>query len=146
MKLPALALLLALAPAAQAFDNKDDAIHYRQSVFTLVAAHFGEMGAMVKGKVPFDEATFLYRAKSLAALSKMPLEGFLYPGSDKGKTKAKEAVWQNMDEFKKHLTHFQNDAANLEKAAETGQMDVIKPAFLTTAKNCKACHSDFKNR
>ncbi|WP_115719478.1 c-type cytochrome [Gallaecimonas mangrovi] len=138
--------LLVVAPLAQAFDDKDDAIHYRQSVFTLVAAHFHEMGAMVKGDEPFDAKAFQYRAESLAALSKMPLEGFLYPGSDKGDTKAKETVWQKTDEFKAKLAHFQGDAAKLEEAAKTGDMAVIKPAFMATAKNCKACHSEFKNR
>ncbi|ROQ25817.1 c-type cytochrome [Gallaecimonas pentaromativorans] len=146
MKKLVLATLVLVAPLAQAFDNKDEAIHYRQSVFTLVAAQFGEMGAMVKGEKPFDAKEFQYRAESLAALSKMPLEGFLYPGSDKGGTKAKAAVWQKTDEFKAKLAHFQKDATNLAEAAQSGDLSTIKPAFMATAKNCKACHSEFKNR
>ncbi|WKE66482.1 cytochrome c [Gallaecimonas kandeliae] len=145
MKKLLLAALL-VAPLAQAFDNKDDAIHYRQSVFDLVAAHFHEMGSMVKGDKAFDAKEFQYRAASLAALSKMPLEGFLYPGSDKGDTHAKAAVWEKMDEFKEHLSGFQADAAALEKAAAGGELAAIKPAFMKTAKNCKACHTEFKNR
>ncbi|EKE71702.1 c-type cytochrome [Gallaecimonas xiamenensis] len=146
MKKLALAALVAVVPFAQAFDDKDEAIAYRQSVFSLVATHFGEMGAMVKGDKAFDAAAFQYRADSLAALSKMPLEGFLYPGADQGDTKAKAAVWENTDEFKKRLAKFQSDAADLAKSAQSGDLGSIKPAFMKAAKNCKACHSDFKNR
>ncbi len=129
-----------------AFEKAEDAIEYRQSVFSLVATHFGHMGAMVKGKKDFNAEEFAYRADSVKALSKMPLEGFTFPGSDKGDTKAKPAVWSDMSEFKAKLTQFQKDADNLASAAATGSMDKIKPVFGATAKNCKSCHSDFKNR
>ncbi|MGB1092615.1 MAG: c-type cytochrome [Oceanobacter sp.] len=132
--------------SAHALKDSDDAIEYRQSVFHLVAAHFGQMGAMVKGKKPFDAAEFQYRAESLDALAKMPLEGFTFPGSDKGHTKAKPEIWTDMDGFKSKLSQFQKDASALAKASKSGDMGSIKPAFGQTAKNCKSCHSDYKNK
>lgn len=138
--------LLMAGTSVSAFDSSADAIEYRQNVFSLVAAHFGEMGSMVKGEKTFDAKEFAYRANSLEALSKMPLEGFTFPGSDKGNTKAKPAVWSDMDGFKEKLTQFQTDSEALAKAAQSGDMKSIKPVFMTTAKNCKSCHSDFKNR
>lgn len=130
----------------QAFEDADEAIEYRQAVFSLVAAHFGEMGAMVKGKSEFDAKAFAYRADSLEALAKMPLEGFTFPGAEKGDTKAKSAVWKEMDKFKSKLAQFQQDAVDLASIAESGDMGKIKPVFLKAAKNCKGCHTDFKNR
>lgn len=136
------------APAAfaETFKEADDAIEYRQAVFTLVKTHVGVMGAMVKGKKDFDAAEFAYRAESLKALSKMPMEGFTYPGSDKGDTKAKAAVWKDMDGFKAKMDKFESDSAALAKAAASGSMDTIKPAFINTVKNCKACHKEYKNK
>ena len=136
------------APASLAdnFKEADDAIEYRQAVFTLVKTHVGVMGAMVKGKQDFDAAEFAYRAESLQALSKMPMEGFTYPGSDKGDTKAKAAVWKDMDGFKAKMDKFESDSTALAKAAASGSMDTIKPAFITTVKNCKACHKEYKNK
>lgn len=139
------------APAAVAgtdahFKDADEAIEYRQAVFTLVKAHVGVMGAMVKGKMDYDAAEFAYRAESLKALSNMPLEGFTYPGSDKGDTKAKAAVWKDMDGFKAKMEKFQSDSDALAEAAKAGSLDAAKPAFITTVKNCKACHKDYKNK
>jgi cytochrome c556 len=127
-------------------DDVEDAIEYRQAVFHLVATHFGHMGDMVKGKKNFDAVEFQYRANSLDALAKMPLEGFTVPGSDKGETKAKPAVWEKPELFREKLTKFQKDSSALAKAAQSGNMDTIKPVFMETAKNCKSCHTDFKNR
>ncbi|WP_341503302.1 cytochrome c [Gallaecimonas sp. GXIMD4217] len=142
----ALAAPLLASPLAQAFDDKDEAIDYRRSVFSLVAKHFGEMAAMVKGKKDFNAEEFQYRAESLKALSHMPLEGFLYPGADKGDTKARAEVWENTEEFKKRLSGFQADTVALLDKAKSGDLNAIKPAFVAAAKNCKACHKDFKNR
>lgn len=138
------ASLATVSVTAHGLKDAEGAIEYRQAVFHLVAAHFGQMGAMVKGKKEFSAEEFDYRAESLKALSLMPLEGFTFPGADKGDFKAKPAVWKDMDAFKAKLSTFQEDAAALAEATKSGSMDTIKPAFLKTAKNCKGCHSDFK--
>ncbi|WP_221794542.1 c-type cytochrome [Oceanobacter mangrovi] len=132
--------------SAHAMEDAEDAIEFRQSVFHLVGAHTGQMGDMIKGKKDFDAAEFQYRADSMAALAKMGLEGFTYPGSDKGDTKAKPAVWEDMDGFKTKMNKFVSDTAALSAAAKSGNLDTIKPAFMEAAKNCKACHTDYKNR
>lgn len=136
----------AVIPAAWAFKDAEGAIEYRQSAFTLIAEHVGQMGAMIRNEKPFDAAEFKYRASSVEALSKMPLEGFNYPGADKGKTKAKPEVWENMKDFTARMSKFQDNAATLAKATASGDLDTIKPAFMDTMKNCKACHTDYKNR
>ncbi|WP_305453276.1 cytochrome c [Oceanobacter sp. 2_MG-2023] len=141
-----LASACTFSAVAHGNDEVEDAIEYRQAVFHLVAAHFGQMGDMIKGKKDFDAVEFQYRANSLDALSKMPMEGFTVPGSDKGDTKAKPAVWEKPALFEEKMTKFQKDSSALAKAAQSGDMDTIKPVFMEAAKNCKSCHTDFKNR
>ncbi|MGI2257770.1 c-type cytochrome [Shewanella sp. GXUN23E] len=131
------------AVMADNFKNTEDAIEYRQDVFGVIAHNFGDMGAMMKGKKPFDAAVFEMRAQNVAALSKLPLEGFV-PGSDKGDTDAKSNIWSDKAEFDSKMKQFQVDAANLAKVAATGNEADIKQAFGATAKNCKACHDTFK--
>ena len=145
-RLACVAIATTAIPAAWAFKDADGAIEYRQSVFVLVAEHVGQMGAMIRNEKPFDANEFKYRASSVEALSKMPLEGFSYPGADKGKTKAKPAVWEDMKDFTARMSKFQDNAAALAKASASGDLDTIKPAFMETMKNCKACHTDYKNR
>lgn len=123
--------------------DADDAIEYRQGVFTAMKWHFAPMGAMVKGKLAYDAAEFQRRAELVAALAKMPQEGFV-EGSDKGDTDAKAAIWENKDKFDQGMQMLVEKAAALEEAAQSGDMEQIKPAFGALAKTCKGCHDNFK--
>ncbi|QDF66334.1 cytochrome c [Shewanella sp. SNU WT4] len=129
--------------AANDFKDTEHAIDYRQSAFSLIAYNFGDMGAMMKGKKPFDAAVFAVRAQNVAALSKLPLEGFV-ADSSQGDTGAKPNIWQDRADFDAKMKQFQTDAANLALVADTGDKKQIQQAFQATAKNCKSCHDTFK--
>lgn len=48
-------LMLAMGLPAQAqFAKPEDAIKYRKASFTVMAAHFGRLGAMASGRAPYD--------------------------------------------------------------------------------------------
>ena len=53
----ALACMCTALPAAAQFAKPEDAIKYRQSAFTVMATHFGRIGAVVQGKAPYDAKT-----------------------------------------------------------------------------------------
>ena len=95
-----IAILIFMAVAATAvyakFNKAQDAIRYRQAVMVLVGQHFGNMGEVVKGKQPYNQDSFAEEATILEMLSKMPWDAFLYPASDRGKTKL------NSKALKKH--------------------------------------------
>ncbi|MGL5360096.1 MAG: c-type cytochrome [Shewanella sp.] len=128
---------------ANNFEDATDAIHYRQSAFTVMAYNFGDMGAMMKGKKPFDAQTFAMRANNVAALSTLPFEGFI-DGSDKGKTEALAKVWQDRADFDAKMKTFQENAAILATVAQKGDQTAIKQAFMETGKSCKGCHDVYK--
>ena len=48
-----------------------------------MAAHFGRLGAMAQGRVPFDAKLAAENADVLAAVGKLPFTAFV-EGSDKG--------------------------------------------------------------
>ncbi|AZG35287.1 MULTISPECIES: c-type cytochrome [Shewanella] len=128
---------------ANNFEETADAIEYRQAAFGLIAYNFGDMGAMLKGKKPFDAAVFSARADNVAALSKIPHEGFI-AGSDKGDTEALAKIWQDKADFDSKMTAFQDNAAALAVAAKTTDENNIKQAFTNTGKSCKGCHDVYK--
>jgi cytochrome c556 len=128
---------------ANNFKETADAIEYRQAAFGLIAYNFGDMGAMLKGKKPFDAAVFSSRADNVAALSKLPHEGFI-DGSDKGDTEALAKIWQDKADFDSKITAFQDNAAALAIAAKTSNENNIKQAFANTGKSCKGCHDVYK--
>jgi cytochrome c556 len=84
-------------PAAAQFAKPEDAIKYRQSAMFVMSQHFGRIGAMVQGKVPFDAAAAAANAGIVATMSKLPFAGFI-EGTDKGgNTRAKLEIWAEMD-------------------------------------------------
>ncbi|KLV08072.1 MULTISPECIES: c-type cytochrome [Photobacterium] len=139
-------MFLAAGAVASPFEKPAEAIKYRQSAFTLIAANFGDMAAMVKGSKEWDQKLFSQRAQFVSQLTYMPEEGFKYEGSDKGETKARPEIWSDWNGFSAKLTTFQQDMANLANVARDGDEKATKRAFAQAAKNCKSCHSDYKYR
>ncbi|QLE84617.1 MULTISPECIES: c-type cytochrome [Shewanella] len=137
------ASVFAAAVQAHNFKEPEDAIDYRQSAFSLIAYNFGDMGAMLKGKKPFDADVFASRATNVAALSVIPAEGFI-AGSDKGNTEALGKVWSDKADFDAKMKTFQENAAKLAVVAQSGDKKAIKQAFGNTGKSCKGCHDVYK--
>ena len=135
-------LLLSVGAQAQ-FAKPEDAIKYRKAGFTLSAAHFGRLGAMAQGKVPFDAKAAAESADVLAVVSKLPFTAFV-EGSDKGETRAKPEIWKESAKFKEAADKNQAEVAKLVAAAKTGNLDNLKAAFGSAAPTCKACHDHFR--
>lgn len=132
--------------AAQAqFAKPEDAIKYRKASLTLTAAHFGRIGAMAQGKVPFDAKVAADNAELVATLSRLPWAAFV-EGSDVGDTKAKPEIWKQSAKFKEASDKFQQEAQKLLVAAKSGKEADVKAAFTATAGTCKGCHDDFRNK
>ena len=68
-----LAMAMAVTLPAQAqFAKPEDAVKYRKASFTVMSAHFGRLGAMANGRVPYDAkaaAEIADVALTLAAVS-----------------------------------------------------------------------------
>ena len=126
------------------FAKPEDAIKYRKAVMTIIVQHFGRMGAMVKGKVPYDQETFAGNAAVIETVSVLPWEAFLTPGSDKGKTAMKSSVLKNQGDFSKLAQEFEAEVAKLSAVARGGDVDAAKAKFGAVAQSCKSCHSKSK--
>jgi len=131
-----------LATTVARADMAEDAIKYRQAVFTAFRWHFGAMGAMVRGKVDYDAEQFAHHATQFAALTRMPKEGFI-EGSDFGDTEAKAELWENMDDVSARFDKLMVDADAL-LAASGGSLDDVKGAFGAVGKSCKGCHDNYR--
>ena len=133
-------------PASAQFDKPETAIKYRQSVMFVMGQHFGRLGAMVQGKVPFDPKLALENAEIVAEMSKLPYPAF-GPGTDKGApTKAKPEIWTEQAKFKDDDDKRTAATIKLVAAAKTGNLDDLKAAFSETADTCKKCHDAFRKK
>jgi cytochrome c556 len=148
MKLAApLAIALALAyaaPASAQFAKPEDAVKYRQSALFVMAQHFGRIGAMVNGRVPYDAKAANENAEIVADMAKLPWAGFA-AGTDKISQKAKPEIWTEQAKFKEHNEKLVGETGKLLAAAKTNNLDNLKTAFGSTAAACKACHDNFRN-
>lgn len=125
-------------------NGKTDAIEYRQAVLEVIAWHFGPLGAMVKGKIPFESKDFAKKSANVALLSKMLLEGFV-PGSHKGDTDAKAEIWDNWEDFKNQMAMLEQETDKLAEIAKTAtKVEEVAAQFGKTVEVCKGCHEDYK--
>ena len=147
MKLVASLALVAAAtlalPAQAQFAKPEDAIKYRQSALTIMANHFGRVGAMASGRAPFDANAAAANAAIAETLSKLPWAAFV-EGSGTGNTRAKPEIWSDNAKFKAAAEKMQGEMSKLAAAAKTGNLDNIKAAFGPVGGACKACHDDFR--
>lgn len=137
-------LLVALGLPAQAqFAKPEDAVKYRKASFTVMAAHFGRLGAMANGRAPYDAKLAADNAEVVASLAKLPWAAF-GEGTDKGDTRAKPEVWKEAAKFKEAADKMQAEIVKLNTAAKAGNIDALKTAFGPAAASCKACHDNFR--
>ena len=139
-----LAAAMLSAGAAQAqFQKPEDAVKYRQSAFSVMGTHFTRLGAMANGKVPFDAKKAQEDAAVVLMLSRLPWAGFT-PETQKLESKAKPALWTEMDKVKVGADKLMTAAVALDAAAKTGSLDAVKKTFGDAAASCKACHDAYK--
>lgn len=134
------------APASAQFAKPEDAIKYRQSALSVMGTHFGRVGAMVNGRVPYDAKVAADNADIVSEMAKLPWAAF-GPGTDKGgNTRAKPEIWTEQAKFKEYSEKLVAESSKLAAAAKTGNLDALKTAFGATAGSCKACHDAFQTK
>lgn len=120
-------------------------IEYRQSVMTIYSWNLKQMGAMLKGKVPFDAAVFRARAGDLAKATQLELLLGFPEDSDEGETDARADIWLDFEDFEQKYQNLQSEGELLNKAASGEDQAQLKAAFGDVGEACKACHKAYKN-
>lgn len=138
-----LTILLAAsaAPSFAQFQKPEDAIKYRQSTMFIQAQHFGRIGAMVNGRVPFDANVATANAEVVATMSRLHWAGFM-AGSEGGKSKPE--IWKEAAKFKEYGDGLQAETGKMLAAAKSGNLDSLKASFTATAGSCKTCHDAYR--
>ena len=136
----------AIGSAYAQFARPEHAIKYRKAAMFLIAQHFGRMGAMVKEKVPYNQAVFAKNAMLVETLARLPWEALTQPGTDTGDTTVNAAVFTQPAKFKEASQNFETLTSQLVRAAQSGDLSSVKAQFGAVGKSCKACHSQFRTK
>ena len=81
----------------------------------------------------------------MAVLAKQPWIAFA-PGTEKGETDAKPAIWTEQAKFKDLSEKMQIETTKLAAAARTGDLEALKVAYRSTGNSCKACHDAYTSQ
>jgi cytochrome c556 len=136
----AVALLLtssvALAPAFA-----QDPIKARQAGFDDLKKAMGE----VKDALGKDQVAAVAPVAARIGAFATTIPSLFPPGSDKGKTGAKEVIWANFPDFTAKAKGLEDAAKLLAAAAATGDKAATGKAFAAMADSCKACHQRYRS-
>ena len=115
----------------------------RQTAMKNVGAAMRVAAGMAQGKIPFEAlaAEMALRAMNSTAAG----FGHMFPdGSQTGNdTEAAPKIWEDMAGFQAANATFLDTTGKAAEAAKAGEGD-FKAAFGAVAKNCKACHQDYR--
>lgn len=130
---------LSLSFDAHAAENNPSIVH-RQSTYKVVAGHMGSLKAILFLGGTGNAA---YHAEGIkAAWENM---GDAFPeGSDKGETKAKAEIWQDMAKFKEKGKAAYGATVKLVEATKGEDKGAQVEAFKELGGACKACHEEFR--
>jgi cytochrome c556 len=135
----------AIANTAQSEKHANKATDLRQSVFSLLGANMGQLGAMAKGKIPVDAKIVEKNATRINQISYM-IDDFTKTDTTAYKvdTAALAKVWSERTAFENKINNLTLASAKLVKVSTSGDESAIKAAIGGMGKTCGSCHDDFK--
>jgi cytochrome c556 len=142
MRLSVLTGAIILACIGASFAD-DDPIKARQALMKANGDTSKPLVPILKGQAPFDLATAQTALKAyIETAEKAP--ALFPPGSDKGKTHALPAIWQNKSDFEARFAKLGDDA----KAAMASVKDAatFKAGFAPIFKDCGGCHELYREK
>ena len=130
---------LTLAATSQLF-AQEDVIEKRQKLMKSNSAAAKAIKGAVESK---DYATVETKAKEIMGnAEKIP---DLFPkGSTKGKTKAKDEIWEKRDEFTKNAKNLGKAAGELATAAKAKDDAAVTAKVKAVSEVCGSCHKAFR--
>ena len=137
-------LMLIFFYRSLSFADSHGIIKYRQNVMKSTAGHMGAIVDILKNGLPL-EVHVTDHARSMLQNSRMTLS--MFPkGSGKGRTKSKQAIWENWSKFESAANDFERESEKLSEVAESGDMEALAKQVRATGKTCSGCHRNFRKR
>ena len=124
--------------------HPDQLVTKRIAIFKQLTRTLEPMGLVARERQDYNRREFNLSALELEKLSTQPWAYFT-PDGNYPPTHAKADVWQKPAEFKAAQDQYLATVSALVKAAEGGDLAIIRPAVNEVQKSCKSCHNQFRN-
>ena len=143
----AAAVLLGLASPAQAVDEPENVIKYRQSVMKSMSGHLGAIVGVVKGEVSYLDHVAAH-AQGINAMSKL-LPALFPKGTsqfESAKTRALPAIWDDFSKLEAAAKALEVESAKMVDVAAGGDLGAIGGQLQNLGKACGGCHKRFRQK
>lgn len=122
----------------------DPAVKARQAHMQLYAHNLGILGGMAQAKIDYDAELAQIAANNLAAVASLDETTYWVDGTAEG-TKARPAIWENMDDFMAKQDGMTAAAAAMAEVAGT-DLASLQGAMGDLGGACSACHREYRAR
>jgi len=140
-------VLLGLTSPAQAIDEPENVIKYRQSVMKSIGGHMGAIVGVVKGEVSYVGHVVAH-AQGINAMSKL-LAGLFPEGTSQFEFPNTRALPEILDDFSKFeaaAKALEAESAKMVEVAASGDLGVIGAQLQNLGKACGGCHKPFRQK
>lgn len=136
---------LCLTLAACGGVDPDSPLGKRQVLFKEMLKVSENLGGMLRGRVPYDEAAFIAGAGELDRLSHEPWQYFPQVRDDE-RSNATDEVWQRQAQFQQLARDMEASTAALVQATTAPPLSraQLEPAVKQVEDACEACHQAFR--
>ncbi len=137
------AALVTVGVQAGEFDKQ---VKARQSFMQILAYNNGILGAMARGKAPYDATVAQTAATNLSLAASMSNASMWPAGSDmdsQSDTVAKKDIWSTWPKAGESFGKLAKATTFLEGEAGNG-VDALKAAMKDVGKTCSGCHKQFR--
>lgn len=124
--------------------HPDQPVTKRKAVFKQIMRTLEPMGMVVRNRQDYDRQEFLAGALELKQLASRPWIYFT-PDSNYPPTRAKAEIWLKPAEFIQAQKKLEALTDQLAKAAESGNLEAIRPVVNEVEKSCQGCHRQFRS-
>lgn len=125
--------------------DPDSPLGKRQALFKEMLKVSEDLGGMLRGRIPYDEAGFITGAAELDRLSREPWQHFPAVADDE-RSKANPEVWQRQEQFQKMARDLEQATAALVQSTTAPPLRraELEPAMQAVEDSCEACHKAFR--
>lgn len=117
----------------------------RQALFKQMLKVSEDLGGMLRGRIPYDEAAFIAGAAKLDTLSREPWQHFPQVRDDE-RSQATDEVWQRQERFQQMARDLEASTAALVQVTTSPPLSrsALEPAVQRIEDSCEACHKAFR--
>lgn len=118
----------------------------RQALFKDMLHTSENLGGMLRGRLSFNEQSFVEGATRLDELSRQPWQHFPQVREAGDDSQARDEVWKRQERFQQLAHELEATTAELRLAAQAKplQAQALNAPVAKVEAACKACHQEFR--